>query len=444
MTASLRVKNDKYYVVLTHTTDGKKNQTWVSTGLTVTGNEGKARQLMLDMLGEKPEQAAPHDILFSDAVRRWLEDVRHRVDEVTYQGYEVQARAHILPYFDELQIRLCDVDGETLQTYINVKAKFGRSDGHGGLSAVSLRQHKNVLNQTLKLAQRDGLIQTNPADLVVMPHAAQFTGTFYTKAQMRDLLASLPYHLCHRAVWSAPQRVTGAEMGQHQLCDANADHTAHRGSGHEGRGEEQDQERIQLPQLSPDRRCGMAVQNSVTAGAILPQPLRQGLHRQRLRVYLGGRAPLLPRLCESHLPQAAEEVRPAPYPVSRPAPHLRQHAAVGGLRSEGRAGVARPLGHQDDRKHLRPSGHTPQAFHCQRFGASTAAIEAVKNKKTPNPFGFDAPADLDSHLWSEWRESNLRPLEPHTNALQNHWIYVGILYDFCFIRSAVGSFPLFF
>ena len=136
MTASLRVKNDKYYVVLTHTTDGKKNQTWVSTGLSVTGNEGKARQIMLDMLGDKPEQAAPPDILFSDAVRRWLEDVRHRVDEVTYQGYEVQARAHILPYFDDLQIRLCDVDVETLQTYINVKAKFGRSDGHGGLSAV--------------------------------------------------------------------------------------------------------------------------------------------------------------------------------------------------------------------------------------------------------------------------------------------------------------------
>ena len=191
MTASLRVKNDKYYVVLTHTTDGKKNQTWVSTGLSVTGNEGKARQLMLDMLGDKPEQEVPPDMLFSDAVRRWLEDVRHRVDEVTYQGYEVQARAHILPYFDDLQIRLCDVDGETLQTYINVKAKFGRSDGHGGLSAVSLRQHKNVLNQTLKLAQRDGLIQTNPADLVVMPHAAQFTGTFYTEAQMRDLLTAV-------------------------------------------------------------------------------------------------------------------------------------------------------------------------------------------------------------------------------------------------------------
>ena len=71
MTASLRVKNDKYYVVLTHTTDGKKNQTWISTGLSVTGNEGKARQIMLDMLGEKPEQAAPPDMLFSDAGIAW-------------------------------------------------------------------------------------------------------------------------------------------------------------------------------------------------------------------------------------------------------------------------------------------------------------------------------------------------------------------------------------
>ena len=61
--------------------------------------------------------------------------------------------------------------------------------------------------------------------------------------------------------------------------------------------------------------------------------------------------------------------------------HLRQHAAVGGLRPEGCAGVARPLGHQDDRKHLRPSGHTPQALHRQRFGAGASAIEAVKTKK---------------------------------------------------------------
>ena len=312
---------------------------------------------MLDMLGEKPEQAAPPDMLFSDAVRRWLEDVRHRVDEVTYQGYEVQARAHILPYFDDLQIRLCDVDGETLQTYINVKAKFGRSDGHGGLSAV-----------TQERAQSDAQIGAERWSDPDKPcrfgrHAPRCTvyrhvlhrSTDTRPADRRQKRAPLPYHLCHRAVRPAPQRGAWVKVGQHQLCDADADHTAHRGPGHEGRGEEQDEERIQLPQLSPDRRCGATVQDPVTARAILPQPLRQGLHRQRLCVHLGGRAPLLPRLCEPHLPQAAEEVRPAPHPVSRPAPHLRQHAAVGGLRPERRAGVAGPLGHQDDRKYLRPS-----------------------------------------------------------------------------------------
>ena len=88
-----------------------------------------------------------------------------------------------------------------------------------------------------------------------------------------------------------------------------------------------------------------------------------------------------PRLCESHLLQAAEKVRPAPYPVSRPAPHLRKHAVVGGLQPERRAGVAGPLGHQDDRKYLRPSRHTPQALHRQRLRAGAAAFEAVKTKK---------------------------------------------------------------
>ena len=47
-----------------------------------------------------------------------------------------------LPYFDDLQIRLCDIDGETLQTYINVKAKFGAltaTAAYPRLAYVSIR-----------------------------------------------------------------------------------------------------------------------------------------------------------------------------------------------------------------------------------------------------------------------------------------------------------------
>ena len=70
-------------------------------------------------------------------------------------------------------------------------------------------------------------------------------------------------------------------------------------------------------------------------------------------------------------------------------PHIRfhdlRHTCASMLLSEataeGCAGVAGPLGHQDDCKHLRPSGHTAQAFHCQWVGTGAAAFEAVKTKK---------------------------------------------------------------
>ena len=196
-----------------------------------------------------------------------------------------EARAHILPYFDDLQIRLCEVDGETLQTYINVKAKFGRSDGHGGLSAVSLRQHKNVLNQTLKLAQRDGLIQTNPANLVVMPHAAQFTGTFYTEAQMRDLLTAVKNERLYPIIYVTAlyglrrSEVLGLKWDSINFAmqTLTIRHTVARVTKVVEKNKIK--KRIQLPQFSSDRRCGAAVQNPASAGAILPQSLWQGLHR---------------------------------------------------------------------------------------------------------------------------------------------------------------------
>lgn len=135
MTASLQTKNNKFYVVLNLTQNGKRKQKWVSTGLNVKGNKKKAEQFMRELLAketaltEKPKSA----LLFSDAVRRWLQEVRLRVDEVTMQGYESHANGHILPYFDDLGIKLVDVDRAVLQAYIGAKSTCGRKDGCGGL-----------------------------------------------------------------------------------------------------------------------------------------------------------------------------------------------------------------------------------------------------------------------------------------------------------------------
>lgn len=81
-----------------------------------------------------------------------------------------------------------DVTRAVLQAYINDKSACGRKDGHGGLAPASLRQHKNVLFQTLKMAVRDGLIPSNPCEQVILPQATRYQGKFYSVEQLYCLL----------------------------------------------------------------------------------------------------------------------------------------------------------------------------------------------------------------------------------------------------------------
>lgn len=194
MTGSLQIKRDKYYIVLnTYDKNGKRKQKWISTDLPAKkGYKKQAEQLLRDAQKQyelKGKQVG-NDVLFSDAVRLWLEEVELRVDAVTFQGYASLADTHILPYFAALGIKLVDVDRRVLQTYLDEKYRNGRLDDKGGLSPRSLRLHKNVLYQTLKAALRDGIILSNPCDLVTLPKNDRHETKFYSTEQVNTLLAA--------------------------------------------------------------------------------------------------------------------------------------------------------------------------------------------------------------------------------------------------------------
>ena len=131
------------------------------------------------------------DIRFSDYVRIWLDHIARNVDVVTMQGYQVLADSHILPYFDELGIRLSDIDHKTIQWYIDHKYRNGRLDGKGGLSARSLKLHKNIINQTLNLAVQNKLLPANPCKFVVLPQVLRYESTFYNERQLKELFDAL-------------------------------------------------------------------------------------------------------------------------------------------------------------------------------------------------------------------------------------------------------------
>ena len=193
MTGSLTVKNGKYYAVLNLYENGKRKKKWINSELPEKGNKRKAEQFLREKLAEyeRIEGIVRSDVLFSDYVRLWLEQIARKVDAVTMQGYQVLADGHILPYFDDAKIPLTALDYKAIQRYIDTKYQNGRLDGKGGLSSRSLKLHKNIINQTLNLALQNKLIVANPCQFVVLPQANRHESSFYNDKQLKALFVAL-------------------------------------------------------------------------------------------------------------------------------------------------------------------------------------------------------------------------------------------------------------
>lgn len=193
MTGFLTIKGGKYYAVLNRYIRGKLKKKWICTQLPVKGNKRKAEQFLRNKIleYERMEGLLHTDIAFSDFIRFWLEQKEHRIDDITLQGYSQLAETHILPYFDDYNIALKDVNWKILQEYIDIKHKSGRLDGQGGLSPRSLKLHKNILNQALDLAVKNGHIPNNPCQFVTIPQITPYESKYYTSDQIKKLFTVL-------------------------------------------------------------------------------------------------------------------------------------------------------------------------------------------------------------------------------------------------------------
>lgn len=194
MTGSLQIKNGKYYIVLNRYENGKRKPKWIPTGLAEKGNKRRAEQMLRAAIAEEEQQrpgVKNSDMLFAEYILRWLSLSAQRVDEITIQGYTILTKRHILPHFEKSGVRLGEVNRQMLQEFLDEKGRNGRLDGKGGLSPKSIRELKNILNQTLNEALRDELIPSNPCALLRLPPRTQATANFYTVEQLNALLAAV-------------------------------------------------------------------------------------------------------------------------------------------------------------------------------------------------------------------------------------------------------------
>lgn len=189
MTGSLQVKSGKFYMVLNSTENGKRKQRWISTGLPEKGNKRKAEQMLREQLvQEREEESLPRpDMLVADCIRHWLSCVERRVDAVTYLGYLNTAEKQVLPYFDANGLTLQGCTVKALQAYFDEKSRSGRLDGKGGLSAKTMRHHRNIIRQSLAEAVKENLLTSNPCDYVELPRHERFEAAFYSADQIQHL-----------------------------------------------------------------------------------------------------------------------------------------------------------------------------------------------------------------------------------------------------------------
>lgn len=194
MTGSLQTKNNKFYIVLNTTENGKRKQKWIATGLPIKGNKRTAEKMLRDALADaesKKTAMLPNKLLFSDYLQIWLGRKAALVDEVTAQGYTMLMEKHIVPYFTQKQVLLIDVTWQQVQAFLDEKRQSGRLDGKGGLSPKSVREIKNLLNQAFNDAIREGYISINPCSLVVLPSRERPATNFYTREQLQRLMVAV-------------------------------------------------------------------------------------------------------------------------------------------------------------------------------------------------------------------------------------------------------------
>ena len=186
VTAALTTKGDKYYVIVGWYESEKRKQKWINTELTVSGNnKRKAEQKRLELQREWEDKvSAPNyeTILFSDYLKRWLEETKHTIADSTYWEYKKTINKIISPYFEGKKVYLTDLKTWHIQEFYNYKME------HDGVTANTICHYHANISKALKYAMKTERLKNNPAANVELPKKQKHIADYYTDDELQTLL----------------------------------------------------------------------------------------------------------------------------------------------------------------------------------------------------------------------------------------------------------------
>lgn len=190
ITAYLTIKNKTFYTVLTYYVDGIRKMKWVSTGFKENESKKKAEKKLIQIRDEfinKLEtitQTKTEDkkvqISFADFMIKWLEMIKHQIEESTYTAYKRQIEGRTKEYFTKNPVMLVDLKPVHILDFYN----WLYSQGLKGTTVT--KYHANI-RKALDYAVQTDLIPNNPAIKVGRPQQEQFIADYYNEEELNNL-----------------------------------------------------------------------------------------------------------------------------------------------------------------------------------------------------------------------------------------------------------------
>ena len=202
ITGSIQINKGYYFIVFNMYNEyGKRKPEWHSTGLKVDNNERKNNQIRKQaekMLNEElvrvnaensfsnkmntiAKNSKYSNMLFSDYMLEWLENIKPKVVQSTYIGYEQVVKGRLCPYFKSKKIKLIDLRPRDIQDFINYLYKQR-------LKGSTIAHYTSNMNTALKEAVIAEIIPSNPMDRIESVKKEVYIPEFYTDDELIELI----------------------------------------------------------------------------------------------------------------------------------------------------------------------------------------------------------------------------------------------------------------
>ena len=202
ITGSVQINKGYYFIVFNMYNEyGKRKPEWHSTGLKVDSNERKNQQnkkqaekmLKEELVRINAENSFSNklntiaknskysNMLFSDYMLEWLENIKPKVVQSTYIGYEQVVKGRLCPYFKSKKIKLIDLRPKDIQNFINYLYKQR-------LKGSTIAHYTSNMNTALKEAVIAEIIPSNPMDRIESVKKEVYIPEFYTDDELIELI----------------------------------------------------------------------------------------------------------------------------------------------------------------------------------------------------------------------------------------------------------------